>query len=323
MVSALKQMGFDYVFDTSFAADLTIMEEGSELIERLGDAQEHDWPMFTSCCPGWVRFLKQEYPELTAHLSSAKSPQQMFGAVAKSYFADKIGVDPDRLCVISVMPCSAKKYECDVEALNATKGIKDVDVVITTREMIRMMRAADIDFPALPESFFDSPLGEGTGAAIIFGASGGVMESALRSAHYLITHKHITPDAFKEVRGYTGRRELSVDVGGRKLRCAALSSLAEARKLIEDIRSKKVHYDFVEVMACPGGCAGGGGQPIRDGQEQACDRAGLLYRIDRENPERFSYENREVQTLYREYLDKPLSEKAHHLLHTDQREWEL
>ena len=322
MVSALKKLGFDYVFDTNFAADLTIMEEGSELIEKLTHREQYQWPMFTSCCPGWVRFMKSEYPEMVDQLSTAKSPQQMFGAVTKTWFANKIGVDPSKIFVVSVMPCSAKKYECNVENLNVNAGIQDVDAVLITREMLQFMKIDHMDLENLNESEFDSSLGEGSGAAVIFGASGGVMEAALRSAYYLITNENIDPDAFKEVRGYKERRELEVEIAGNKVRCAAVSSLSEARKLIEDVKSKKASYDFVEVMACPGGCAGGGGQPISDeGEEPVFERERILYEIDKNNPIRYSHENHEVQVLYQEFLEHPLSEKSHQLLHTHQRDW--
>ncbi|MGF6990884.1 NADP-reducing hydrogenase subunit HndD [Lachnospiraceae bacterium PF1-21] len=321
MVTGLKQLGFDYVFDTNFTADLTIMEEGSELIHKLTHRDEYAWPMFTSCCPGWVRFMKSEYPEMVDQLSTAKSPQQMFGAVAKTYFAEKIGVDPSRLHVISVMPCSAKKYECSVDEVNVVSGVRDVDTVLITREMLQIMKMDNIDLANLEESEFDSPLGEGTGAAVIFGASGGVMEAALRSAYFLLKGENIDPDAFKEVRGFTERRELEANVDGTVVRCAAVSSLGEARELIEDIKAGKVTYDFVEVMACPGGCAGGGGQPINDGEERGALRGSRLYQLDRDNKVRYSHENSEVQILYKEYLEKPLSEKSHHLLHTHQKDW--
>lgn len=321
MVTALKQLGFDYVFDTNFTADLTIMEEGSELLHKLTHKDEYAWPMFTSCCPGWVRFMKSEFPEMVDQLSTAKSPQQMFGAVTKTWFADKIGVDPSRLCVISVMPCSAKKYECSVEEVNANEGIKDVDVVLITREMLQIMQMDGIHLSDLEETEFDSPLGEGTGAAVIFGASGGVMEAALRSAYFLIKNENIDPDAFKEVRGYTDRRELEVDIDGNIVKCAVVSSLSEARKLIKDVKKGKAYYDFVEVMACPGGCSGGGGQPIKDGEERAGRRANILYRLDKNAPIRYSHENPEVLTLYKEFLGSPLSEKSHHLLHTEQSKW--
>ena len=320
LVAALKQIGFDYVFDTNFAADLTIMEEGSELLERLSHKDRYQWPMFTSCCPGWVRFLRSEYPDMVHQLSTAKSPQQMFGAVAKTYFAEKIGVSPDKLCVISIMPCSAKKYECSVSCMSADGAAPDVDIVMITREIMRFVQMAHLSLPDLPDLPFDSPLG--TGAAVIFGASGGVMEAALRSAYFLLVGKNIEPEAFKEVRGLTERRELEVEVAGNTVRCAVVSSLGEARRLIEDVRAGRSRYDFVEVMACPGGCSGGGGQPIKDGEERATVRADKLYRLDAANPLRYSHENPDVQTLYKEYLGAPMSHKAHELLHTDQAKWD-
>jgi len=322
LVAALKKIGFDYVFDTNFTADLTIMEEGSELLDRLSHRDKYQWPMFTSCCPGWVRFLRSEYPEMLPQLSTAKSPQQMFGAVAKTYFADKIGVSPDKLCVISIMPCSAKKYECSVSCMSADGSHPDVDMVMITREIMRFIQMAHINVTDLPDMPFDSPLGTGTGAAVIFGASGGVMEAALRSAYFLLMGKNIEPEAFKEVRGHTERRELEVEVAGVPVRCAVVSSLSEARKLIQDVKAGRCEYDFVEVMACPGGCAGGGGQPIHDGQELAGARGDKLYRLDVENSLRYSHENPDVQTLYKEFLGSPMSHKAHELLHTDQREWD-
>ena len=322
LVAALKKIGFDYVFDTNFTADLTIMEEGSELLERLSHRDKYQWPMFTSCCPGWVRFLRSEYPEMLPQLSSAKSPQQMFGAVAKTYFADKIGVSPDKLCVISIMPCSAKKYECSVSCMSADGSHPDVDMVMITREITRFIQMAHINVADLPDMPFDNPLGTGTGAAVIFGASGGVMEAALRSAYFLLMGKNIEPEAFKEVRGHTERRELEVEVAGVPVRCAVVSSLSEARKLIRDVKAGRCEYDFVEVMACPGGCAGGGGQPIHDGMELAGVRGDKLYRLDTENKLRYSHENPDVQTLYKEFFGSPMSHKAHELLHTDQREWD-
>lgn len=321
-VAALKQIGFDYVFDTNFTADLTIMEEGSELIERLSHRDRYQWPMFTSCCPGRVRFLRSEYPDMVPQLSTAKSPQQMFGAVAKTYFAEKIGVSPDKMCVISIMPCSAKKYECSVSCMSADGSTPDVDLVMITREIMRFVQMSHINVADLPDLPFDSPLGTGTGAVVIFGASGGVMEAALRSAYFLLVGKNIEPEAFKEVRGLTKRRELEVNVAGIPVRCAVVSSLGEARKLIEDVKAGRAEYDFVEVMACPGGCSGGGGQPIQDGQELAAVRADKLYRLDTENALRYSHENPDVQALYKEFLGSPMSHKAHELLHTDQTQWD-
>ncbi len=318
MVAAAKALGVDYVFDTNFAADLTIMEEASELIERLtkGNAPV---PMFTSCCPGWVRFMRYKYPEFADNLSSAKSPQQMFGAVAKTYFAEKLGVDPSKIYCVSVMPCSSKKYESDVPEVNATA--KDVDVVLTTREFARMLKADHVNVAALDEVEFDSPLGTGSGAGVIFGATGGVMEAALRSAYYMLTGANPDADAFKVVRGKFGIREIEVTVNGTTLRAAVVSGLANTSELLENIKSGKANYDFVEVMACPGGCAGGGGQPIVDGVELAAYRGEKLYALDSANTLRFSHENPEVLALYENYLEKPLSHKAHEILHTEQKNW--
>lgn len=318
MVAAAKALGIDYVFDTNFTADLTIMEEASELIERL-TKKNAPIPMFTSCCPGWVRFMRYNYPELAESLSSAKSPQQMFGAVAKTYFAEKMGIDPAKIYCISVMPCSSKKFECDVPEVNATD--KDVDVVITTREFARMIKAAHVNVAQLPEKEFDSPLGTGSGAGVIFGATGGVMEAALRTAYNMLTGKNPDADAFKVVRGEFGIREAEVTVNGTSLRAAVVSGLANTRQLIENIKNGKANYDFVEVMACPGGCAGGGGQPITDGEELAAERGAKLYALDSANALRFSHENPDVKELYASYLEAPLSHRSHELLHTEQKNW--
>ncbi len=318
MVAAIRSLGVDYVFDTDFSADLTIMEEGSELIEHIKEGKEG--PMFTSCCPGWVRFLKLEYPHLVRKLSTAKSPQQMFGAVAKSYYAQLLGVEPERIFCVSVMPCSAKKYECDVSTVNDAAA-KDVDVVLTTRELGRLLRHVDV--AALPEEEFDQPLGTATGAGVIFGATGGVMEAALRSAYYLLTGRNPEADAFSEVRGLEGWKEASFQIRDKKLKVAVVSGLGNARRLIEALERGEVSYDFVEVMACPGGCAGGGGQPIRDGQELAGERGERLYTLDRSYALRFSHENPAVGELYKSYLGAPLSHRAHELLHTEQENWEL
>ena len=321
LVAALRTMGFDYIFDTDFSADLTIMEEGSEFLQRL---REHGTlPMFTSCCPGWVRFVKSQFPEFTDHLSTAKSPQQMFGAVAKSYYAGLLGVEPERIYCVSVMPCLAKKHECALPSMNDAGAGQDVDAVLTTREITRMIRAEHIRPQTLAEEAFDQPLGTATGAGVIFGATGGVMEAALRSAYYLVTGNNPDPDAFRAVRGMDGWREATFDLAGTPLRVAIASGLGNARRLMEAIRSGRASYDFVEIMACPGGCAGGGGQPIHDGQELAAERAGVLYELDRANALRFSHENPAVLACYRDFLGQPLSEKAHHLLHTDHRAWDM
>ncbi len=323
LVAALRKAGFDYIFDTNFSADLTIMEEGSEFIDRLTHAGEHKFPMFTSCCPGWVRFIKTQYPDMVAQLSTAKSPQQMFGAVAKTYFAEKIGVPAEKIFSVSIMPCVSKKHECDIETMKDS-GEKDVDVVLTTREIDRLIRAEHIDVNALEEEEFDSPLGTGTGAAVIFGATGGVMEAALRSAYYLVTGSNPDPDAFKAIRGFDGAwREAEFSINDIKLRIAVASGLGNTRKLIEAIRAGKVSYDFVEIMACPGGCGGGGGQPICDGFELAQARGGKLYELDANEKLRFSHENPSVLAVYEEYFEKPLSHKSHELLHTDHFAWKV
>lgn len=324
LVAALKRIGFDYVFDTNFAADLTIMEEGSEFIERFTHRGKYRWPMFTSCCPGWVRFLKSQYPDYIDCLSTAKSPQQMFGAVAKSYFAKKLGKDPHKIVVVSIMPCSAKKAESELESMRDACGDADVDVVLTTREMNRLFRSDYIIPDDLEELEFDSPLGTGTGAAVVFGATGGVMDAALRSAYYLVTRRNPDADAFSEVRGDKPWKEAAFCIpGAGEVRVAAVSGLANARMLMEAVDAGRAVYDFVEVMACPGGCAGGGGQPICDGLELASQRGSRLWEMDQNSKIRFSHENPDVQTLYKEFLRVPLGEKSHQLLHTDHSAWKM
>ena len=322
MAAAMRRLGVDYVFDTNFTADLTIMEEGSEFIERMTHPGEYKMPMFTSCCPGWVRFVKLHYPEYVNNLSTAKSPQQMFGAIAKSYFAEKIGKNPEDIFCVSLMPCTAKKYECDVPEVNDASD-KDVDMVLTTREFGRAVKKLGIDASQLPEEEFDSPLGSGTGAAVIFGATGGVMEAALRSAYFLITGENVDADAFKEVRGLWGWRDAKFKAGDIEVRVAIASGLGNARALLEEVKAGRAEYDFIEIMACPGGCAGGGGQPIKDGEELAGERKARLYDLDTNNKLRRSHENPDVQALYKEYLEKPLSHKSHKLLHTKQEDWSL
>ncbi len=323
MVAALRRIGFDYIFDTNFAADLTIMEEGSEFLQRLKNPGAFKAPMFTSCCPGWVRFLKSQYPDMVSQLSTAKSPQQMFGAVAKSYYAQLLGVDPQRIYSVSIMPCLAKKQEAALPAMESAGAGPDVDVVLTTRELSRMIRAEHIIPAELKEEEFDEPLGMASGAGIIFGATGGVMEAALRSAYYLVTGKNPSPDAFRDVRGMDGWKEATFHIVDTPIRVAVVSGLGNARRLIQALRRGEVQYDFVEVMACPGGCSGGGGQPIHDGQELAESRSEKLYGLDAIADLRFSHENPSVQRLYKDFLVRPLSEKAHHLLHTDHTAWEM
>ena len=324
LAAAARALGIDYVFDTNFSADLTIMEEANEFLERLTHRGDYQWPMFTSCCPGWVRFLKSQYPDMTKQLSTAKSPQQMFGAVAKSYFAKNVlGVDPQQVFCVSIMPCTAKKAECELPNINGSDARRDVDAVLTTREFDRMLRSELITPANLDEEEFDSPLGTGSGAAVIFGATGGVMEAALRTAYYALHKENPKPDAFQAVRGLDGVKEAVFEIAGTTVRTAVAHGLSNARKLMEKIAAKEADYDFVEVMACPGGCAGGGGQPITEGREMAGTRAAKLYHLDKANPLRFSHENPSVLELYSSYLEKPLSEKAHKLLHTDHEGWKM
>ena len=321
---ALKRMGVNYVFDTVFSADLTIMEESTEFIKRFTSGELKERPMFTSCCPGWVRFLKSQFPHYVDCLSTAKSPQQMFGAVAKTYFAEKIGVDPHRMFVVSIMPCMAKKSECALPTMRDACGDPDVDAVLTTREMDRLFRSDNIQPGDLPEEAFDSPLGTGTGAAVIFGATGGVMDAALRSAYYLVTGENPDPDAFTAVRGNKPWKEAVFSIpGAGEIRVAVVSGLGNTRKLMKALESGQGRYDFVEVMACPGGCAGGGGQPIHDGEELAGKREDALWKLDQKATIRFSHENPEIQSLYQEFLERPLGKKSHHLLHTDHTTWEV
>lgn len=328
MAAALRRIGFDYVFDTNFSADLTIMEEGTEFLERITHPEGKKFPMFTSCCPGWVRFLKSQYPDMVDNLSTAKSPQQMFGAVTKSYFAKKIGVDPENIVCVSIMPCTAKKAELEIPSINdAAEGCRDVDFSLTTREMCRMIRADQLDVAALPEEDFDSPLGTGTGAAVIFGTTGGVMEAALRTCYYILTGEN--PDAdetFKAVRALDSKRpwvEAEYNVAGITVRAAVVNSLGNARRLIRAIRRGEVDYQFVEVMACPGGCVGGGGQPIHYNEERAAERGHVLYSYDRNNTLRCSHDNPEIKAIYKDYLGEPCGELSHHLLHTDHHAWDL
>ena len=324
MAAALRALGFDYVFDTNFTADLTIMEEGSEFIQRFTHRDQYNWPMFTSCCPGWVRFVKSQFPEYTTNLSTAKSPQAMFGAIAKSFFAEKIGVDPHKMRVISVMPCTAKKSECDIPNLKDACGDPDVDVVITTRELGRLLRSYHVNVKGLKDEPFDSPLGSGTGAAVIFGATGGVMDAALRSAYYLVTGTNPPADAFTAVRGMKGWKEANFEVpGAGTVRVAVASGLGNTRALMEAVKKGEVEYDFVEIMACPGGCSGGGGQPIHEGEELADTRGKILWNLDKNSVLRYSHENPDVQALYKEFLEKPLGHRSHHLLHTDLTEWSV
>jgi iron-only hydrogenase group A len=313
MVTGLRRLGFDRVFDTDFAADLTIMEEGHELIERL--TQGEKLPLITSCSPGWIRFVEYFYPELLEHVSTCKSPQQMFGAVAKTYYAEKAGVDPAKMVVVSVMPCTAKKFEASRPEMRAS-GHQDVDYVLTTRELARMMRQAGVDLPGLARGEYDDPLGVSTGAAVIFGATGGVMEAALRTAYEVVTGKSLESLDFEDVRGMEGIKEAKVALDGTTLSVAVAHGLGNARVLLDAVRGGTADYQFIEIMCCPGGCLGGGGQPIPVDAEIRRKRAEAIYEADRLLPIRKSHENPAVQQLYAEFLGKPLSHRAHELLHT-------
>lgn len=313
MVAALRRLGFDKVFDTNFSADLTIMEEGHEFLDRLQNGGV--LPMLTSCSPGWINMMELKYPELLQHLSTAKSPQQMFGAVVKTYYAEKMGLDPAKIVCVSVMPCTAKKAEAAREEMSAS-GYRDVDVVITTRELGRMIREAGIDFVNLPEEEYDSPLGAGTGAAVIFGTTGGVMEAALRTVAEVVLGKELENVEYRDVRGMEQTREAVIKVGDIEVKIAVVHTLASARKMIERIKAGVADYHFIEVMACPGGCIGGGGQPVPVNAQIRQIRREALFECDRTSELRKSHENPEIKELYDTWLGKPLGEKAHSLLHT-------
>ncbi|MDT3844505.1 MAG: NADH-dependent [FeFe] hydrogenase, group A6 [Bacillota bacterium] len=323
IVGGLRKIGFDYVFDTDFSADLTIMEEASELLEKVKHPEGQKFPMFTSCCPGWVRYCKSHYPEFVDNLSTAKSPMEMFGALIKTYYANLLGVDPAKIFVVAIMPCVAKKAEAEYPSMKNAEGDPDVDVVLTTREIARLIRADQIDVTSLPESDPDLPLGVGSGAGNIFGATGGVMEAALRTAYYMVNGKNPKPDAFKSVRGMKGWKEEEFELGGKTLKVAVVSGLGNANELLRQMKQGRVSYDFVEVMACPGGCVGGGGQPIREGFEMASLRAPILYMQDSGSNLRFSHENPSIKQVYQDFLGAPLSEKAEELLHTNHHDWRM
>ncbi|HEX2920014.1 MAG TPA: NADH-dependent [FeFe] hydrogenase, group A6 [Bacteroidales bacterium] len=320
MTAALRALGFDYVFDTDFAADLTIMEEGTELLDRLKRHLSGDKtakiPILTSCCPGWVNFFEYYFPDMKDVPSTAKSPQQMFGAIAKTYFADKIKVNRKDLVVVSIMPCLAKKYECQRDEF-AVDNNPDVDYSISTRELAAFIKQANIDLNNLEDEEFDTPLGESTGAGVIFGATGGVIEAACRTAYEIYTGKKLERIDFTELRGMDGVRSATIDFDGLPLNIGIAHGLGNARKLLEDVRDGKSAFHAIEVMACPGGCIGGGGQPIHHGNSEVIKaRATALYTEDRKKPLRKSHENPFIIKLYDEFLGKPNSEKAHHLLHT-------
>jgi iron-only hydrogenase group A len=313
LVAALRRLGVDYVFDTSFSADLTIMEEGSELVQRIQSGGT--LPMMTSCSPGWIKFVEEFYPDLIPNLSSCKSPQQMLGAVIKSYWAQKLGKDPKDIYVVSIMPCTAKKFEAQRPEMEGQAGA-DVDAVLTTRELARMIRMRGLQLDALEPESADSPLGERSSAGKLFAATGGVMEAALRSAYFLLTGENLGKLELEAVRGLDERKEAKVDINGTEVGVAVVSSLGAARKLMEEIRAGRSDIHFIEVMTCPGGCINGGGQPLGADKNAVRARMRALYRIDEGDHLRLSHENQSVQKLYEEYLGEPLSEKSHELLHT-------
>lgn len=313
MVTALKLLGFDSVFDTNFGADLTIMEEGYEFLNRLNN--DGVLPMMTSCSPGWVNYVEKHFPDYRDHLSSAKSPMSMFGAIAKTYYPEKAGLDVNDIITVAVMPCTAKKYEASRPEMGRN-GQQDVDIVLTTRELIKLIKYVGLSLTELPESDFDSPLGVGSGAGAIFGATGGVMEAAMRTVYEKVTGKTLKKLEFTAVRGFEGIKEATVTINGRDIRLAVVHTLKNARKIMEQVKKGISPYDFIEVMACPGGCIGGGGQPIGTTNAIRQKRMAALYEIDKNMPLRKSHENPEIITLYKDFLGEPLSEKAHELLHT-------
>ena len=320
MATALRDLGFDYAFDTDFGADLTIMEEGAEILDRLGKFLNGDksvkLPIMTSCCPAWVNFYEHNYPDLLEYPSSAKSPAQMFGAIAKTYWAEKMGIPREKLVVVSIMPCLAKKYECGREEFKVN-GNPDVDYSISTRELARLIKRANINFAQLPESDFDSPMGESTGAAAIFGVTGGVMEAALRTVYEVYTGKTLPHINFENVRGFDGIREATIDLNGFELKVCVAHTLSNARIIMDKLRAGELNYHVVEVMACPSGCIGGAGQPYHHGNIEILKaRRDALYAEDEGKKLRKSHENPDIQKLYKEFLGQPLSEKSHHLLHT-------
>lgn len=318
MIASLRRLGFAKIFDTDTAADLTIMEEGTELIDRIKNGGK--LPLISSCSPGWIKFCEHNYPEFLDNLSTCKSPHEMFGAVLKSYYAEKMGIDPAKIFVVSIMPCTAKKFESKRPELAST-GYPDVDVVLTTRELARMIREAGIDFTELPERHFDDPMGEATGAAVIFGATGGVMEAALRTVAEILEGKSLDNFEYTAVRGLDGIKEATVEAGGLKIKAAVAHGTGNARKLLDRIKRGEAEYHFIEVMACPGGCVNGGGQPIQPSQVRSWidlrkERAKAIYDEDKSLPIRKSHENPRMMKLYEEYFEHPGSHKAHELLHT-------
>lgn len=313
MVAALKMLGFDKVFDTDFAADLTIMEEGTELLHRLQNGGT--LPMITSCSPGWINYAEGFFPDMLDNLSTCKSPQQMFGAIAKTYYPKKASINPADIFTVSIMPCTAKKHECARPEMNAS-GYQDVDVVLTTRELSRMIRSSGIDFTNLEEEEFDKIMGESTGAGVIFGATGGVMEAALRTVYEVVTGETLDQLEFTDVRGLEGIKEATVDLAGTPVKVAVAHGLSNANQLMQKVRNKETDYTFIEIMSCPGGCIGGGGQPVGTDLKIKAQRINTIYEIDRSKPIRKSHENPEIVQLYTEFLGKPNGHLSHELLHT-------
>lgn len=314
MVTALKMLGFDRVFDTNFGADLTIMEEGSELLSRIKN--NGTLPMITSCSSGWVNYMEKNYGDYLEHLSSTKSPQQIFGAISKTYYPEQSGIDVNDIVTVSIMPCTAKKFEA-ARPEHGRNGHQDVDIVLTTRELTKLIKYVGLNFASLPEGQFDSPLGSGTGAAIIFGNTGGVMEAALRTVYEKYTGKELKSVEFQEVRGLEGIRESIIDLGNTKIKVAIAHTIASAKIIMEKIKAGTCDYTFIEIMACPGGCIGGGGQPIKSTTDVKHLRMDALYDIDKNNPLRKSHENPDIIRIYKDFLGEPLSEKSHILLHTE------
>ena len=313
LVTGLRRLGFKKVFDTNFAADLTILEEAAELIYRINNKKP--LPMFTSCCPGWVKYVEQNRPEILEHISSCKSPHEMEGAVLKTYYAKKMGIDPKDIFVVSIMPCTVKKYESGRAELKEDT-FQDVDAVLTTRELVRFFKLAGIDFSDLPEDNFDNPLGESTGAAAIFGTSGGVMEAAIRTAYYNLTERDLDNLELNSVRGLGEVKEASINIDGININVAVVNGIGNIKPILDDVQSGNSKYHFVEVMSCPGGCINGGGQPIHQKSEKIQKRMKALYQIDNKMKHRRSYENESLKILYKEFFVEPNSHKAHEILHT-------
>jgi NADP-reducing hydrogenase subunit HndD len=315
LVSSLKELGFDRVYDTNFAADLTVVEEGYELIDRINNSKT--LPMITSCSPGWINYIELYYPELLNHLSTAKSPQQMFGAIAKTYYSEQIKIKPQDIVVVSIMPCTAKKYECARSEMKSDGTHQDVDAVLTTRELANLIKKYEIDFNKLPDKDFDHPFGISSGAGTIFGTTGGVTEAALRTIFDVLYNQDLDKLDFKNIRGFNGIKEASININNQIKKIVVVHGLANAKKILNDIKNKHDEYLFIEIMACPSGCIGGGGQPYKTTNKTKEERKNSLYKIDADLPLRKSHQNPAIIELYNSFLESPLSSKAHKLLHTN------